>query len=201
MSFYFLFQLQPAIGLTNSRISKASGNLGVHVSNAFVNSQYKVSILTRKDSSSKFQEGTPVFKADYSDQSQLESAMQGQDIVICMVAIFATGDQQTLVDAAIAAGVKIFIPSEFGPPSRDERFAALHPALPPKVATVDYLRWRHSGLHGLYFACHCQGDSRNAGSFRRDEESIRLYIFFPYMSEGCLGRDPEGRRQGMESEV
>lgn len=70
--------------------------------------------------------------------------MKGQDIVICMVAIFATGGQQVLVDAAIAAGVRLFLPSEFGPPSRDERFAALHPALPPKVATVEYLRSNES---------------------------------------------------------
>lgn len=63
-----------------------------------------------------------------------------------MVAIFATGGQQILVDAAIAAGVKIFILSEFGPPSRDEKFAALHPALPPKVATVDYLKSKESKI-------------------------------------------------------
>lgn len=72
--------------------------------------------------------------------------MEGQDVVISMIAVFATGGQQILVDAAIAAGVKRFFPSEFGPPSRDERFAALHPALPPKVATVDYLRSKESQI-------------------------------------------------------
>ncbi|KAM0227478.1 hypothetical protein ACHAP5_012172 [Fusarium lateritium] len=72
--------------------------------------------------------------------------MEGQDVVISMVTVFATGGQQILVDAAIAAGVKWFLPSEFGPPSRDEKFAALHPALPPKVATVDYLRSKESHI-------------------------------------------------------
>jgi hypothetical protein len=72
--------------------------------------------------------------------------MKGHQIVVCMVAIFATGGQQILVDAAIAAGVELFLPSEFGPPSRDEKFAALHPALPPKVATVDYLRSKESQI-------------------------------------------------------
>lgn len=62
--------------------------------------------------------------------------MRGHQIVICMVAVFATGGQQILVDVAIAAGVEILILSEFGPPSRDPKFAALQPALPPKVATV-----------------------------------------------------------------
>lgn len=88
----------------------------------------------------------PVLRADYSDVNELKSAMEGQDVVISMVAVFATGGQQNLVDAAIAAGVKRFLPSEFGPPSRDEKFAALHPALPPKVATVDYLRSKESQI-------------------------------------------------------
>jgi hypothetical protein len=112
----------------------------------FLDSPYKVSILTRKESTSTFPEGVPVFRADYSDINQLKSAMEGQDAVISMVAIFATSGQQILVDAAIAAGVKRFLPSEFGPPSRDEQFAALHPALPPKVATVDYLRSKESQI-------------------------------------------------------
>ncbi|PNP61527.1 hypothetical protein FNYG_13744 [Fusarium nygamai] len=54
-----------------------------------------------------------------------------------MIAIFATGGRHILLDAAIAAGVKRLFPSDFGSPSRDEKFAAVHPALPPKVATVD----------------------------------------------------------------
>ena len=129
---------------TDLSASKASGNLGAHVLDAFANSPYKVSIMTREGSTSTFREGIPVLRADYTSQAQLEAAMKGQDIVICMVAIFATGGQQILVDAAIAAGVKVFLPSEFGPPSRDDKFAALHPALPPKVATVDYLKSKGS---------------------------------------------------------
>ncbi|KAH7252815.1 isoflavone reductase family protein [Fusarium tricinctum] len=124
----------------------AGGNLGVHVLKTFLDSPYKVSILTRNGSTSTFPEGVPVFRADYSDISQVKHAMEGQDVVISMVAVFATGGQQILVDAAIAAGVKRFFPSEFGPPSRDERFAALHPALPPKVATVDYLQSKESQI-------------------------------------------------------
>ena len=127
-------------------MTKASGNLGVHVLDIFLSSSYEVSVLTRKESTSTFPQGIPVFRADYSDQDQLESAMKGHQVVICMVAIFATGGQQILVDAAIAAGVELFLPSEFGPPSRNEKFAALHPALPPKVATVDYLRSKESQI-------------------------------------------------------
>ncbi|GIZ44626.1 hypothetical protein CKM354_000781800 [Cercospora kikuchii] len=99
----------------------------------------RFSILTRKDSTSTFPNDIPIFRADYSNQTELETAMRGHQIVICMVAVFATGGQQILVDVAIAAGVEILILSEFGPPSRDPKFAALQPALPPKVATNDIL--------------------------------------------------------------
>lgn len=126
--------------------TKASGNLGTHVLDIFLGSPYKVSVLTRKESTSTFPQGVPVFRADYSDQNQLEFARKGHQVVICMVAMCATGGQQILVDAAIAAGVEMFLPSEFGPPSWNERFAALHPALPLKVATVDYLRSKESQI-------------------------------------------------------
>ena len=106
----------------------------------------KVSILTREASTSAFPQGVTVFRVDYSDLNQLESAMERHQVVIYMVAIFATSGQQILVDAAIAAGVELFLPCEFGPPSRDEKFAALRPALPPKIATVDYLRSKESQI-------------------------------------------------------
>src|SRR4051794_13634063 len=67
--------------------------------------------------------------------------MEGQDMVISMVGGIAAGDQQVFIDAALAAGVKRFLPSEFGPYSRNPEFAALNPVvLPAKAGTVDYLR-------------------------------------------------------------
>lgn len=73
--------------------------------------------------------------------------MRGQDVVISMVSGHATGSQNVLVDAAIAAGVKRFLPSEFGPPTQDAKFLAVNPAtLGPKIATVDYLKTKESQI-------------------------------------------------------
>lgn len=115
---------------------------------AFLNaSSYKVSVLARKESTSIFPEGIPVFKADYTNQSEVQLAMEGQDVVICMVGANAAGDQNVFIDAAIAAGVQRFFPSEFGPYPRDAKFAAvLHVILPYKAATVDYLRTKESQI-------------------------------------------------------
>ncbi|KAH7130565.1 isoflavone reductase family protein [Dendryphion nanum] len=125
----------------------AGGNLGVPVLNEFLNSPYKVSILARKESTSKFPEGVPVFKADYTDIEAVQAAMEGQDVVISMVGGIAAGDQQVFIDAALAAGVKRFFPSEFGPYSRGTAFAELNPwVLPHKTAMVDYLRSKESQM-------------------------------------------------------
>lgn len=61
--------------------------MGVPVLKRFLNSPYKVSVLARKESTSRFPEGVPVFKADYTDISSVKAAMEGQDVVFSMVAI------------------------------------------------------------------------------------------------------------------
>ncbi|KAK6209493.1 isoflavone reductase [Colletotrichum tabaci] len=145
--------------LKNILLIGAGGNLGLPVLEALLAiPSYKVRVLARKESTSVFPEGVPVFKADYSKQAEIQLAMEGQDVVICMVEPFATGNQNIFIDAAIAAGVKRFFPSEFGPPSRDPRFVdlKLH-VVPAKAATVDYLRTKESQISwtsivtGLFF--------------------------------------------------
>ncbi len=52
----------------------------------------------------------------------------------------ALGDQNKLIDAAIAAGVKRFLPSEFGSNTLDKRGHAIVPAFEAKFGTVTYLQ-------------------------------------------------------------
>lgn len=54
--------------------------------------------------------------------------------------------QQKLIDAAVDAGVKRFIPSEFGNNTADDRVRALAPLLDGKKANVDYLKERQDRL-------------------------------------------------------
>ncbi|PKX97949.1 uncharacterized protein P174DRAFT_426301 [Aspergillus novofumigatus IBT 16806] len=51
-----------------------------------------------------------------------------------MVGGNAAGDQNRFIDAALAAGVKRFVPSKFGPYSRDPKFSELMPAVLPAKA-------------------------------------------------------------------
>ncbi|KAK0649856.1 hypothetical protein B0T16DRAFT_325231 [Cercophora newfieldiana] len=92
----------------------ASGNVGAPVVQALLSAGYTVSAITRTTSTSTFPPSVNVIKADLTSLESLTSAFTGQDAVIATIAASEIGNQTLLVDAAVAAGVKRFIPSEFG---------------------------------------------------------------------------------------
>jgi uncharacterized protein YbjT (DUF2867 family) len=51
---------------------------------------------------------------DYSNKKSVKDALAGVDIVICTIAGSALGAQVGIAEAAKEAGVKLFVPSEFG---------------------------------------------------------------------------------------
>ncbi|RDH29242.1 NAD(P)-binding protein [Aspergillus welwitschiae] len=132
--------------LKNVVIVGAAGNLGSHVLKAFLSSNaFNITVLSRDSSTSTFPDGLKVIKSDYSHDS-LVSAFKGQDAVISIVGNGGFSNQQKLIDAALAAGVKRFIPSEFGNNTADERVRALAPLLDGKKAVVDYLKEKQDRL-------------------------------------------------------
>ena len=54
---------------------------------------------------------------DYSSPESLAQALKGVDVVVSTVAGLALSVQAPLAEAAKAAGVKLFVPAEFGGPS------------------------------------------------------------------------------------
>jgi uncharacterized protein YbjT (DUF2867 family) len=75
---------------------------------------FEVTALTRATSISTFPADVRVHKVDYGSPELLREALSGLDAVVSTVATAASGIQELLADAAAAAGVKRFIPSEFG---------------------------------------------------------------------------------------
>lgn len=101
--------------LKNIVIAGASGSLGSVVFKKFVESgNFNIRVLKRAGSASEFPAGTDVVEVDYSSLESLKSALQGQDAVISTLTTLAIDAQLTFIEAAIAAGVQRFIPSEFG---------------------------------------------------------------------------------------
>ncbi|USP81228.1 hypothetical protein yc1106_08502 [Curvularia clavata] len=129
------------MSIKNVIIIGAGGNLGPSVLDAFLKeSSFNTSVLSRQSSQSKFPPNVNVIRADYDSQDSLKAAFQGQDAVVSLVGGMALGDQNKLIDAAIAAGVKRFIPSEYGSDTPSKRAREIVPIFEAKFATVNYLK-------------------------------------------------------------
>ncbi|RMZ74295.1 isoflavone reductase family [Pyrenophora seminiperda CCB06] len=129
------------MAIKNVIIIGAGGNLGPAILDAFLKeSSFNTTVLSRQNSTSTFPSGVKVIKADYDSLESLRDAFKGQDAVISLVGGMALGDQKKLIDAAIAAGVKRFIPSEFGSNTDDARTRAVVPPFEGKSDTVKYLK-------------------------------------------------------------
>jgi len=71
----------------------------------------------------------------------LLKAFKGQDAVISTIATKNALQQKKMADVTIKAGVKRFVPSEFGSDTRNEKARAILPqTFEGKVQTVDYLK-------------------------------------------------------------
>lgn len=130
----------------NVIIIGAGGNLGPSVLKAFLSSSFNTSVLSREGSNSTFPSGVNVVRANYDDTESLKKAFQGQDAVISLVGGNALGDQDKLIDAAIAAGVQRFIPSEFGSDTPNPKTREVVPLFNAKTGTVDYLKSKESAI-------------------------------------------------------
>ena len=97
-----------------------------------------MSVLTRESSKASFPASVKILRADYNSLASLTTALQGQDAVVSTVGTEGLTGQILLIDASIAAGVKRFIPSEFGSDSASPKTRAL-PVFGYKVAVDEHL--------------------------------------------------------------
>lgn len=72
---------------------------------------------------------------------ELLEVFKNQDAIICTIATASAKLQERFIDMAIKAGVKRFVPSEFGSDVRNEKARAIMPSfLQGKLDTVEYLK-------------------------------------------------------------
>lgn len=125
-------------------IAGATGNLGPTIVNELVKQGFEVTVLTRSGNTSGLPSAIKVNKVDFSSQESLVSAVRGQDAFISTVPNH--GDQPSLIDAAITAGVHRFIPSEFGSNVIGNDKTRALPVFGGKVKTQEYLRAKESQI-------------------------------------------------------
>ncbi|CBF84544.1 hypothetical protein AN8970.2 [Aspergillus nidulans FGSC A4] len=96
------------------------GSLGTVLLDELLNSNFTVTVLTRSASSaSSLPPGADIKQVDYSSAESLKTALAGHDIVISTLSPSAIPLQKQVIDAAIAVGVKRFIPAEYGAMTSD----------------------------------------------------------------------------------
>lgn len=133
--------------IRNVLIAGATGSVGSTILTALLaEPSLNITILSRTSSRATFPPNIPVIKvSDAYTTSELTLAFASQDaIVIALTTSSVTKDGKDglafrLIDAAVAAGVKRFIPSEFGANNLDPRARNLVPVYDIKGAMLEYL--------------------------------------------------------------
>ncbi|MCJ1382592.1 hypothetical protein MMC17_005705 [Xylographa soralifera] len=126
--------------IKNVALVGASGSLGVPVLNALVKSgKFNVTVVKRPSSSASFPDSVTVRTADLSSVDSVTAAFEGQDAVVSTVGTAGLPAQNVLVEAAVAANVKRFLPSDFGSDLAKPKTGAM-PVFKFKIATHKALR-------------------------------------------------------------
>ncbi|KAF3760704.1 NmrA-like family protein [Cryphonectria parasitica EP155] len=91
----------------------ASGNFGAPITAALLKANFDITIISRTESPSTSPPNTSVLKIAYTLEG-LTAALQGQDAVVNVIGPGGKDVQDTITDAAEAAGVKRLIVNDFG---------------------------------------------------------------------------------------
>ena len=78
---------------------------------------YRWQLLQGSETTIDDHDGAKVVPVNYSDKESIKSALAGIDVVISTISPMALGVQIGIAEAAKEAGVKLFVPSEFGGPT------------------------------------------------------------------------------------
>ncbi|KAI2618576.1 oxidoreductase CipA-like protein [Hypomontagnella submonticulosa] len=132
-------------------LAGATGNLGCHVLKGLLDAGFHVTALSRKGGKSARlipHLSLTIKEVDFGSVEDLTVILRGAEIVVSCLATSATGSQKPLIDASVVAGVKRFIPAEFGMDSQNPLCMNL-PVCSPKVDAQRYL-WQKSNSNPAF---------------------------------------------------
>lgn len=131
--------------LINHLLTQGTGTIGSIILSALQSSPIlEVSVLSRASSTASFPASTPVIRADFDSEDDLVRAFKGQDAVVSAVGGAGFSLQKTFINAAIKAGVKRFLPSEFSANTRSDAVRDLVPVFGAKQEVLNLLKEKES---------------------------------------------------------
>ena len=95
-------------------VAGGTGRLGKYIVASLLDAQFEATVLSRLGSTSDLPSSTAATEVDYTSESSLTFVLKGHDALVCCINSNAVVIQPTLFSAAVAAGVKRIIPSEYG---------------------------------------------------------------------------------------
>ncbi|KAL6890492.1 hypothetical protein GGI43DRAFT_387689 [Trichoderma evansii] len=95
-----------------------SGNIGPSIIKALLDSNFEVTVITRLESQATFVDGVDVKRVDITSKEAVQNVLEGHDALVSAISPAALEDQKKIVDAAVAAKVRRFLPSEYGVDNR-----------------------------------------------------------------------------------
>ncbi|KAM5510124.1 oxidoreductase [Fusarium oxysporum f. sp. phaseoli] len=126
--------------IKNVALAGATGSLGSVVAKHIISSGlFNVTVLQRVGSTAAYPNSVKVVEVDYTSQESLQAALTGQDAVVSTFPDRVLENQKPLIDAAVATGVKRFIPSMYGCDLANPNARKI-PVFVPKAQIEDYLR-------------------------------------------------------------
>ncbi|KAI1746078.1 NAD(P)-binding protein [Xylaria scruposa] len=142
--------------INNVVVLGATGNLSPYIVSGLVTAGLKVTVLSRSQPgpNSAISAAVQVLQSDYTYTSLVE-AFRNQDAVVSTIATKNVQQQMSIIDAAVAAKVRRFIPSDFGSDSSVEDEEHLTVWLKSKQEAVRYLRTKEAD--GLSWTSLCTG--------------------------------------------
>lgn len=159
----------------------ANGKLGPAIINALLSAKtFTVTILSRASSKSKYPADIKITRtSDDPDVEELVPLLQGQDAVIVIFGGTIGDLQIRLADAAVQAGVKRFIPADFGScDSSSEKALSLMPLYRTKQKVRKHLQKLESKLGWTSLVCgHFFDYGLRSGLLQIDLNSRRAIIF------------------------
>ena len=117
--------------------------------------KFNVTVLKRPSSTTTYPASIKVIEADLSSVTSVTAALRGQDAVVSTVGTPGLPGQSVLIEAAVAAGVKRFLPSDFGCDLADPMTGPFLPAYKPKVAIHKQLREAADAKHDFTYTLVC----------------------------------------------
>ncbi|KAI1322268.1 NmrA-like family protein [Xylariaceae sp. FL0255] len=119
-----------------------------------VDPEFVVTVISRNSTTAELPNGVKVIRVgDNYPQEELEQAFAGQDAVVMSTGFQLMGQEGKFIDAAAKAGVKRFIPSEFGSNTRNSNTISIFPMTGAKAKVIGDLKAKESG--GISWTAIC----------------------------------------------